>query len=124
MLPGELAGQLVEAAHPLDRDQERLVRAQADRDELVDGTAEMVFELVGVGRLQLPAALHVVTPLRELRLQLVLTLPRRHARPSSGIAVSGLRSPRPSQISLSASTTVSHWRRCSASSARPLSVMR
>ena len=98
--------------------------AQAGGDELVDGAAEVVFELVGVGRLQLPAALHVVAPLRELRLQLVLTVRRRHARPSSGIAVSGLRSPGPSQISLSASTTVSHWRRCSASSARPWSVMR
>src|SRR5262249_48916680 len=115
MLPGELAGQLVEAAHPLDRDEERLVRAQAGRDELVDGTAEMVFELIGVARPQFPAALYVVTPLRELRLQLLLTLPRRHARYSSGIAVSGLRAPRPSQISLRASVTVSHWRRCSAS---------
>ena len=124
MLPGELAGQFVEAAHPFDRDQERLIRAQAGCYELVDGTAEMVFELVGVGRLQFPAAEYVVTPLLELRLQLLLPLPRRHARPSSGIAVSGLRSPRPCQISSSASTTVSHWRRCSASSARPLSVMR
>jgi hypothetical protein len=51
MLPGELTGQLVEATHSLDRDQERLIRAQTGRDELVDGTAEMVFELVGVGRL-------------------------------------------------------------------------
>ena len=57
MLPGELAGQLVQASHAFDRDQERLVGAQADRDELVDATAEMVFELVGVGGLQLSAAL-------------------------------------------------------------------
>src|SRR5205814_6560793 len=124
MLPRELAGQFVEAAHPFDRDQERLVRAQAGREELVDATAEMVFELVGVRRPQFLAALDVLTPLRELRLQLVLILPRRHARRSSAIAVSGARSPRPSQISLSASTTVFHWRRCSACSARPLSVMR
>ena len=86
VLPGELAGQVVEAAHALDRDQERLVGAQADGDELVDGTAQMVFELVGVGRLQSPAALHVLTPLRELGLQLVLTLRRRHASAPSGIA--------------------------------------
>src|SRR5262245_14510443 len=123
MLPGELAGQVVEATHSFDRDQERLIRAQAGSDELVDRTAKMVLEFVGVGRLQFPAALHVVTPLRELCLQFVPLL-RRHARYSSGIAVSGLRSPRPSQISLSVSTTVSHWRRCSASSARPSSVMR
>ena len=54
MLPGELAGQFVEAAHPFDRDQERLVRAQAGCDELVNGAAEMVFELVGVGRSAAP----------------------------------------------------------------------
>src|SRR5207248_8352820 len=102
MLPRELAGQFAEAAHPFDRDQERLVRAQAGRDELVDGTAEMVFELVGVRRPQFAAALDVLTPLAELRLQFVLVLPRRHARHSSGIAVSGARLPRPSQISLSA----------------------
>ena len=124
MLPRELARQFVEATHPLDRDQERLIRAQTDRDELVDATTEMVFELLGIGRLQFPPALYVVTPLRELRLQLLLTLPRRHARHSSGITASGPRAPKPSQISLSASTTVSHWRRCSTSSARPLSVMR
>ena len=59
---------------------------QAGGDELVDGAAEVVLELVGVGRLQLPAALHVLAPLRELRLQLVLALARRHAWPSSGIA--------------------------------------
>jgi hypothetical protein len=57
MLPGELAGQLVQAPHAFDRDQERLVGAQAGRDELVDATAEMVFELVGVGVPQLSAAL-------------------------------------------------------------------
>jgi hypothetical protein len=34
----------------------------------------MVFEFVGVGRLQLLAALYVVTPLRDLRLQLFLTV--------------------------------------------------
>ena len=124
MLPGELAGQVVQATHAFDRDQERLVGAQADGDELIDGTPEMVFELFGVGLLQLPAALHVVTPLRELGLQLVLTVWRCHAWPPSGIAINGLKSPGPSQISLSASTTVSHWRRCSASSARPLLVMR
>src|SRR6266480_3648542 len=125
MLPGELAGQFVQAAHPFDRDQERLVRAQADREELVDGTAEMVFQLVGVARPQFPAALYIVPPLRELRLQCLPALPDGHAGRSSGIAVSGLRAaPRPSQTSLSAPTTVSHWRRCSASSARPLSVVR
>jgi hypothetical protein len=74
MLPGELAGQVVQATHALYRDQECLVGAQAGRDELVDGTAEMVFELVGVGPLQLSPALYVVTPLRELRLQLLLAV--------------------------------------------------
>ena len=63
MLPGELAGQFVEAAHPLHRDEERLVWAQACGDEFVDGAAEMVFEFVDVGRLQLPAAEHVLAPL-------------------------------------------------------------
>jgi hypothetical protein len=57
MLPGELAGQLVQATHAFDRNQERLVGAQTDRDELADATTEMVFELIGVGGLQLSAAL-------------------------------------------------------------------
>lgn len=74
MLPSELAGQVIQATHALYRDQERLVGPQADRDQLVDTTAEMVFELVGVRPLQLWAALYVVTPLRELRLQLLLTV--------------------------------------------------
>ena len=91
MLPGELAGQVVQATHAFDRDQERLVGAQANGDELIDGTPEMVFELFGVGLLQLSAALHVLTPLRELGLQFVLTVWRCHAWPSSGIAVNGLR---------------------------------
>ena len=72
VLPGELAGQVVQAAHAFDRDQERLVGVQAGGDELVDGTPEVVLELVGVGLPQLPAALHVVPPLGELGLQLVL----------------------------------------------------
>ncbi len=108
MLPGKLTGQVVEATHPFDRDQERLIRVQAGLDELVHATTEMVFELVGVGRPHLPATPHVLAPLRELRLKLLLPLARRHARPSSGIAVSVPRSPRPSQIPLSASMTVAH----------------
>ena len=121
VLPGELAGEVVEAAHPFDRDQERLVRAQAGGDELVDGAAKVVFELVGVDGLQFPAAQHVLAPLLELRLQSLRPVVRGHARPSNGCTVSGARS---CQISLSAPTTVSHCRRCSASSARPWSVMR
>jgi hypothetical protein len=74
MFPGELAGQVVQATHAFDRDQERLVGVQANGDELIDGTPEMVFELVGVGLLQLWAAPRVVTPLSELGLQLVLTV--------------------------------------------------
>jgi hypothetical protein len=72
MLPGELAGQVVQATHAFDRDQERLVGTQAGRQELLDAIAEMVFELVGVRSSQLSAALYIVTPLRELRLQLLL----------------------------------------------------
>ncbi len=79
MLPGELAGQLVEPAHPFDRDQERLVGLQADRGQLVDGVAQVVLELVGVGGGQFRAAAHVVTPLRELRLQLVRIVRHGHA---------------------------------------------
>ncbi len=124
VLPGELAGELVEAAHPFHRDQERLVRAQPGRDERVDGAAQVVLQLVGVGLRQLAAALHVAPPLRELRLQLDGAVRCGHARPSSGIAGSVPRSCGSSQMSRSAPTTVSHWRRCSASSARPLSVMR
>jgi hypothetical protein len=51
MFPGELAGEVVEAAHPFHGDQERLVRAQASGDERVDRATEVVFQLVGVHRL-------------------------------------------------------------------------
>ena len=74
MLPGELAGQVVQATHAFDRDQERLVGAQASRDALIARTPQMVLERVGGGLPQLSAALHVVTPLRELGLQLALTV--------------------------------------------------
>src|SRR5262249_10225681 len=116
-----LARQVVQPTHALDRDQERLVGVQAHGEELVDGPAQVVFELLGVGRAELSAAQRVLTPLRELRLELLVL--RRRTWPPNGIAASGLKSSGPSQIPLRASTTVSHWRRCSTSSAAPVSVM-
>jgi hypothetical protein len=51
MLPGELAGQVVQATHAFDCDQKRLVGVEANGDEFVDGTPELVFEFLGVGLL-------------------------------------------------------------------------
>ena len=93
--------------------------AETGLDQLVDRAAQVVLELVGVGGLRLAAALHVLPPLAELGLEALPAVGCGHDGHSWGTTVKGAR-----QISLSVSTTVSHWRRCSASSARPCSVMR
>ncbi len=85
--------------------------------------AEVVFQLLGVGLVQLAAAAHVGPPLGDLALQLVVAGERHRPASHAGAAIGRMdwvvvQTPR------SASTTAAHWRRCSASSARPWSVMR
>ena len=123
VLARELPRQLVEAAHALDGDEERLVRPQARLGQLGDPGAEVVFQLLGVGLVQLAAAAHVGPPLGDLALQLVVAGERHRPASHAGAAIGRMdwvvvQTPR------RASTTAAHWRRCSASSARPWSVRR
>src|SRR5690606_42157858 len=108
------------------------VGTQPHRQQLVDGTPQVVLQLLDVGLPQLRPASQVAAPLRELRLQPLGTAPAvralraflaGHGRTAAGIA-SVRSSPEPAPLLRSASTTVSHWRRCSASSASPAAVMR
>src|SRR5688572_1546573 len=55
-LAGELSGQLVHAAHPLDGDEEGLIPAKAGRPQLRYLAAQMVLELVDVNMIDRPAA--------------------------------------------------------------------
>ena len=97
--------------------------SQTRLGQLGDPRAEMVFQLLGVGLVQLAAAAHVGPPLGDLALQLVVA-GERH-RPASHIgAAIGLMGWAVVQTPRRASTTAAHWRRCSASSARPWSVRR
>ena len=123
MLASELPRQLIEAAHAFDSDEERLVGLQARLGQLGDPAAKMVFQLLGIGVVQLPAAVHVGPPLRDLVLQIVVAVDGHRPAPHAG-AVIGLMDCLVLQTPRRASTTAAHWRRCSASSARPWSVMR
>ena len=121
MLAANSPGQLIEAAHAFDSDEERLVGLQARLGQLGDPATKMVFQLLGIGVMQLPAAAHVGPPLGDLALQIVVAVDcHRHY----ASAVIGLMDHVVFQTPRRASTTAAHWRRCSASSARPWSVMR
>jgi hypothetical protein len=71
MLASELPRQVIEAAHAFDSDEERLVGSQARLGQLGDPAAKMVFQLLGIGVMQLPAAVHEGSPLGDLALQVV-----------------------------------------------------
>ena len=65
----ELARQRIEAAHALDRDQERFISCQAGLGERRQLVAQMSLELLDVGTVKgLPAA-QVRPPLRDLFLE-------------------------------------------------------
>ncbi len=66
VLAGELAGEGVEVAHPLDGDEEPLVGRQAGRVELGDLVAEMRLELVDVVAVDGRGLRDVVPPLGDL----------------------------------------------------------
>jgi hypothetical protein len=69
VLAGELARDLVEVAHALDRDEERLLVVEPARGQVVDLAPQVVLHLVDVGRRDRPAPLDVAAPLVELPLQ-------------------------------------------------------
>ncbi len=86
MLAGVLARDLVEAADALDRDEERLLLAQAGPDQIVDLIAQMSFEFVDIrARHRAPAA-QILRPGCDLGVQCRLLLGHRHA--PAGLATS------------------------------------
>ena len=116
VLTGELARDLVDTAHPLDRDQERLVGGQAGVGEVVDLPAQVVFHLGDVGRRDRLAALDVLAPLADLVVEF--------GRVAGHCASPGCIGVRPRHTCSRASATTSHcWRR-SASASRPERVKR
>ena len=123
MLSSELPRQLIEAAHAFDSDEERLVGLQARLGQLGDPAAKMVFQLLGIGVVQLPAAVHVGPPFGDLAIQFLVAVDG-HRPASLAGAATGLMNCDVLQTPRRASTTAAHCRRCWASSARPWSVMR
>ena len=69
MLAGEFPGHLIQAAHALDRHQERLVPAQTRVFEVSDLVAQMALQLIDISRADRPMPLHITPPLPDLRLQ-------------------------------------------------------
>ena len=65
----ELAGQRIEATHPLDRDQERFIPCQAGLGERRQLVAQMSLELLHVRTVNGPPAAQVLPPLRDLLLE-------------------------------------------------------
>ncbi len=84
VLAGELAGDGVEVAEALDRDEEGLLVIEAGRVPVGDLLAQVVLELVDVGRGDRLATLHVSAPPVDLGLQ--LSVVRHHAHPSTAAA--------------------------------------
>ena len=66
---GKLARQRIEAAHPLDRDQECFIPCQAGLDERRQLVAQVSLELLHVGAVKSRPAAYVRPPLRDLLLE-------------------------------------------------------
>src|SRR5437867_10582350 len=69
MLARELARQRIEAAHALDRDQERFIPGKAGLGERHQLVAQMSLELLDVRTVNRPPAPEVLAPLRDLLLE-------------------------------------------------------
>jgi hypothetical protein len=108
---GVLGGELIDLAEPPDSDLECLLVGQPGGLEVGDLVTQMALQLVGVGGVDGSPALEGCSPFGDPG----LVCTHRHA-PVAG-AVKPQMPPR-------VRVAVSHWRRCSASWARPLSVMR
>ena len=122
MLAGELAGDLVEAAHPLHGDQERLVAGQARVLQVGDLVAQVILQLVDVDRADRLMPLDVAAPAPDLRLELGVRASapsltwscRRRASLADGLLRRRCRAPR---------RRPSHCSRRSASASRPAGVI-
>jgi hypothetical protein len=113
VLARELPGQGVEVPHPLHRNEEGLVGDEAGRVQLGDLVAEVRLQLVDVSVVDGRGLRDVGPPLGDLRLDAV----HGHTPPSAVIG------PPDRQTSPSARVTAIHCRCCSASAARPPSVI-
>ena len=114
VLACELPRHGVQVAHPFHGDQERLVLREPGRVQLCDLVAKMVLQLVDVVAVDRRGVCDVRPPLGDLQLEAF----HRHASPSAVRSA-----PEPGHASLSARVTVTHCRWCSASAARPTSVI-
>ena len=117
VLTGVLAGDGVQVAQALDRDEERLVVVEPGRAQVGDLAPQVVLELVDVGRRDDLTSVHVAAPPVDLGLELVVV--RHHAHTSTTAAGRGA----DSQTCRSASATTSHCACRSASAARPVGVI-
>ena len=75
MLPGELSGESVQAAHPLHRHQEGFVRRQTGIGQRLDLISQVAFQLFDVRGENRPAAAQVGAPFGDLSLQSLLLSP-------------------------------------------------
>ena len=114
VLAGELPGNGVHVAQPLHRDQERLVLLEPGCAQLGHLVPEVVLQLVDVVAVERRGPGDVRPPLGDLRFHVL------HAHASPRVV---RRAPDPGHASFSARVTASHCRRCSASAARPSSVI-
>ena len=114
VLAGELPRDGVHVTQPFHGDQERLVLREPGRVQLGDLVAKMVLQLVHVVAVDRRGAGDVRPPLGDLRFHVL------HAHASPRVV---RRAPDPGHASFRARVTASHCRRCSASAARPSSVI-
>ena len=114
VLAGELPGDGVHVAQPFHRDQERLVLLEPGCAQLGHLVPEVVLELVDVVAVERRGPGDVHPPLGDLRFHVL------HAHASPRVV---RRAPDPGHASFRARVTASHCRRCSASAARPSSVI-
>ncbi len=114
VLACELPRDGVHVAYAFHGDQERLVVCETGGAQLGDLVAKVVLELVDVMAVERRSMGDVRPPLGDLRLHGL----HLHASPS---AVNS--APEPGHASLSARVTATHCRWCSASAARPASVI-
>ena len=121
MLAREFAGQVVEPAHALDGDEERLVGGETGCLEPVDLAAQMILELVDVAAGDGVATADIGAPRRDLLFEAGVEVGAHAGAPPSA---KGLRPSRSDHTCWSALLTTLHCRRCSAKASCPLPLSR
>ena len=114
VLPGKLAGEIVQVPHALDGDQERLVVGEPGGVQLGDLVAQMTLELVDVVPVESIPVVQVCPPFSDLGFDPWA----RHVDPKAVVS-----SPDPGQMLPRVLATANHCACCSARAARPSSVI-